>query len=409
MKKRKKMTALQIINLLERKGFEAYFVGGCVRDELINKHYGTTFVINDEDIATNAKPHEIIQIFADAGCTVVTADAEKGVIIVDGQEVTTFRGKEESRGGTIPFVNSLIEDAKRRDIRYNAIYKTSDGQIVDPLNGEQDIINKQSNFVGDAAQRIKEDKSRMLRMIEQSLRFDFLMSDDSWNAICQNIDLLAEVAPALQQKIFNKSIKFQTAADFIATVDQAGGLKYFLPEVSSAHLPDILRVVKGIQKVSDSKILLLAAVFYRSDRSKVVDAIRHLEYPKEIAQKVALLVQKFVTFASLENEAEIERNLRQLSTQFGDRGELLDFIELMFEFIGVAIGKLHVLGKQKVLSVLSKSVLYRSELEINGKDLMEMGFSGKLVGAILQTLVTHNLKGKEECLKFVQSEFKTLI
>jgi tRNA nucleotidyltransferase (CCA-adding enzyme) len=155
--------ASSIIEMLKQHGHEAYFVGGSVRDLIIDRPIG------DIDIATSALPEEVMAIFPRH----VPVGLEHGTVIVvengEPYEVTTFRTESEyedfRRPSSVQFVRSLEEDLKRRDFTMNAIAMTEEGEMVDLFAGREAIRLKEITTVGDAADRFQEDALRMMRGI----------------------------------------------------------------------------------------------------------------------------------------------------------------------------------------------------------------------------------------------------
>ena len=144
-------------------GFQAFFVGGCVRNALLG------VAVSDIDIATDALPEDTIRCAKDAGLRAFPTGIEHGTItVVSGgiaHEITTFRADVETDGrhATVQFSKSVEEDAARRDFSMNALYARADGSVLDPLGGLQDLKRRHVRFIGDAAARICEDYLRSLR------------------------------------------------------------------------------------------------------------------------------------------------------------------------------------------------------------------------------------------------------
>lgn len=184
--------AVKIIEKIEQAGFEAYFVGGSVRDLLLHKE------INDVDIATSAKPDEIKQIFGKT----VDVGIEHGTVLVlyDGEsyEITTFRSESEyvdyRRPKEVNFVRSLYEDLKRRDFTMNAIAMTKDGEFIDPFNGRKDLENKLIRTVGSADERFHEDALRMLRAVRFVSQLGFQIEEKTFAALKKHAHLLKHIA-----------------------------------------------------------------------------------------------------------------------------------------------------------------------------------------------------------------------
>jgi len=152
-----------VMERLVSRGYKAYFVGGCVRNTLLN------IEATDIDIATSAHPKKVLEIMENAGLKALPTGIEHGTVTVVADkrnyEVTTLREDIETDGrrAKVKFSKSIFEDAKRRDFSINAIYCEQDGTILDPLEGIADIVGKRIKFIGDPYTRIKEDYLRILR------------------------------------------------------------------------------------------------------------------------------------------------------------------------------------------------------------------------------------------------------
>ncbi len=175
------LKAKPILQTLINAGHDAYFVGGAVRDFLLQR------AIHDIDIATSAKPEEIQALFA----SVIPVGIEHGTVIVvqDGEsyEITTFR-KESNytdfrRPSDVTFISSLHEDLKRRDFTMNAIAMTTNLQLIDPFAGQQDIHNMVIRTVGSPAERFQEDPLRILRAIRFVSDLNFSIERKTLRAI----------------------------------------------------------------------------------------------------------------------------------------------------------------------------------------------------------------------------------
>ncbi|MBO9128221.1 CCA tRNA nucleotidyltransferase [Bacillus sp. 165] len=183
---------VHIIKTLKNHGFEAYFVGGSVRDYLIGR------VIGDIDIATSALPEDVMRIFPRH----VPVGVEHGTVVVLEQgvpyEVTTFRMEEDykdfRRPSSVTFIRSLEEDLKRRDFTMNAIAMDETGKIIDPFGGQAAIKNKIIQTVGDPNERFQEDALRMMRGIRFVSTLGFVLAEETKKAIEQNADLLEQIS-----------------------------------------------------------------------------------------------------------------------------------------------------------------------------------------------------------------------
>ncbi|MGM9923139.1 MAG: CCA tRNA nucleotidyltransferase [Bacillus sp. (in: firmicutes)] len=184
--------ALPILQKLEAGGFEAVFVGGCVRDYLLKRP------IHDVDIATSATPQEVKRIFKKT----VDVGIQHGTVLViengASYEITTYRAESEYEGNRKPkevkFIRSLQDDLERRDFTMNAIAMNARGEIIDPFEGRQAIQNELIDTVGNAGERFSEDALRMMRALRFVSQLSFTCSDRTLQALCEHRDLLHNIS-----------------------------------------------------------------------------------------------------------------------------------------------------------------------------------------------------------------------
>lgn len=194
--------ALPVLNKLIDAGYEAYFVGGSVRDRILDLD------VNDVDIATSAQPLEIKKIFK----RTVDVGIEHGTIMVlvgdESYEITTFRTestyRDFRRPDSVTFVRSLEEDLKRRDFTMNAIALDNKGNIMDPFHGMADIDKGIIRAVGNPHERFKEDALRMMRAVRFSAQLDFQIESETMVSIRENAPLLEKIAVERIQIEFEK-------------------------------------------------------------------------------------------------------------------------------------------------------------------------------------------------------------
>ena len=211
--------ARPVLQKIEQAGFEAYFVGGCVRDTILGDP------IHDIDIATSAYPSEIKAIFKR---TVDTGIEHGTVMILDhgtGYETTTFRTEsgyqDYRRPDSVTFVRSLAEDLKRRDFTINALALRENGEVIDLFDGLDDLDKHLIRAVGDPNERFHEDALRMMRAVRFASKLDFVIDSPTLAGIRQNAPLLAKIAVERIQVEFEKLLLGQRPVsglkDFIAT------------------------------------------------------------------------------------------------------------------------------------------------------------------------------------------------
>lgn len=184
--------AESVLSEIQAHGFEAYFVGGSVRDALLNQP------IHDVDIATSAYPEEIKEIFH----RTVDVGIDHGTVLVligeEQYEITTFRTESTyqdfRRPDTVTFVRSLKEDLKRRDFTINALAMNVDGEIIDLFDGINDLEQQVIRAVGNPKERFHEDALRMMRGLRFASQLDFTIEPDTLSAIEDFHPLLGKIS-----------------------------------------------------------------------------------------------------------------------------------------------------------------------------------------------------------------------
>ena len=185
-------TALKVIKKIEEHGYEAYIVGGYVRDHLMGLDS------NDVDICTNAKPKELIKIFE--GAILPAEDYGSVTIYIKNNrfEITTFRREisynDYRRPVEIEYIDDLKEDIMRRDFTINTICMDKNKKIIDYLNARQDLANHLIKPVGDANYKFSQDVLRILRAIRFATKLDFSLSDEIIDGINKNKHLLKKIS-----------------------------------------------------------------------------------------------------------------------------------------------------------------------------------------------------------------------
>lgn len=184
--------ALPILEKIKTAGYEAYFVGGSVRDAILGRP------IHDVDIATSSYPQETKQIFS----RTIDVGIEHGtVLVLEGKkeyEITTFRTEEEyvdfRRPSQVSFVRSLEEDLKRRDFTVNAFALDEDAQIIDLFDGMNDLENRTLRAVGIPAERFNEDALRIMRGFRFAATLDFEIEPTTFTAMVETAPLLEKIS-----------------------------------------------------------------------------------------------------------------------------------------------------------------------------------------------------------------------
>ena len=184
--------AIDILKIFNRNGYEAYFVGGCIRDYLLGEEF------SDIDITTNALPEEVKKIFRKSIDTGIQHGTVTILVNGEGYEVTTFRTEDEYTNHRAPekveFVSNLREDLDRRDFTINAMALDSNGKLYDYHKGESDLTCKVIKTVNNPNDRFYEDALRMLRAFRFSSKLGFEIEKDTLEAIKKNAELIKFVS-----------------------------------------------------------------------------------------------------------------------------------------------------------------------------------------------------------------------
>lgn len=184
--------AIDILKIFNRNGYEAYFVGGCVRDYLLGEDF------SDIDITTNALPEEVKKVFRKS----IDTGIQHGTVTIlfngDSYEVTTFRTEEDYTNHRSPekveFVSNLREDLDRRDFTINAMALDYNGKLFDYHDGDKDLSSKIIRTVNNPNERFYEDALRMLRAFRFSSKLGFEIEANTLNAIKKNAELIRFVS-----------------------------------------------------------------------------------------------------------------------------------------------------------------------------------------------------------------------
>ncbi len=253
-----------IADTLEHRGFEAYLVGGCVRDLLIGKKP------KDWDITTDAHPTEIESLFPDTYVNndfgtvgIVNKETEDPTLTV--VEVTPYRTESEysdaRRPDSVEFGVSLTEDLKRRDFTVNAIaYRLKDESIVDLFNGAEDIKEKRLRAVGEPTERFKEDALRMMRAVRLAVELGFVIDGDTMTAITENASNLGRISKERIRDEFTRVLESKQPMQGIIFFEKLGLLPFIAPDLlrgigveqNQAHAYDVYEhLLRTMQHAAD--------------------------------------------------------------------------------------------------------------------------------------------------------------
>ena len=412
--------ANRIIHTLQDAGYEAYIVGGCVRDAILGRIPG------DWDITTSAKPEEVKALFR----RTIDTGIEHGTVTVmfdkEGYEVTTYRvdGKYEDhrRPTSVTFTASLIEDMKRRDFTINAMaYNETEG-VIDHFGGMEDLEKKVIRCVGEPKERFDEDALRILRALRFSAQLDFSIDEKTQEAIRNQAVFLKDISA---ERIHVELTKLLTSRhpERLRTAYELGVTKVVLPEFDAMmeteqnnkhHMYNVgehtLRVVHA---VPSTEALRWAALlhdvakpvtkttdetgdhFYRHNvvgMDMANQILRRLKFDNVTIAKIKKLVQWHdYGIGETPSLRSFRKSLSKMGADLFDdymslkRADTLAQSDYMrgekLESLAVLQGYYEeIISKQQCLSI--------KDLAIDGKDLIALGMKpGKDMGEMLQSLL----------------------
>jgi len=280
--------AVEIVKTLKCHGFSAYFAGGYVRDLLLGNQ---SF---DIDIATNALPKQVANIFPEH----ILVGAQFGVCIVRVKghqfEIATFRQDIDYLDGRRPKEIDLkatpAEDAKRRDFTINGMFFDPETkEVLDFVEGQNDIKKKIIRTIGDPHERFKEDRLRMIRAIRFARRFDFSLEDETKKAIQKlSHTLLPSVS---MERIWQEFVKMRMHPRFTdALVDMAelGLLGTIFPPLKETPPKELQKRLSGMHEVSEKvpPILFLSQLFSEQDLPYVLGLAIYLRASKQETKQI---------------------------------------------------------------------------------------------------------------------------
>lgn len=409
-----------IIRSLENAGFEAYIVGGCVRDGILGRDP------EDWDITTIAKPDEIKRIFShtvdtgiEHGTVTVLVPPEEVERGIRSFEVTTYRIDGEytdhRHPNAVSFTGSLEEDLARRDFTINAMAYHMERGIIDPFHGQEDLEKKIVRAVGKAKDRFAEDALRMMRGIRFSAQLDFSLDEEAYLGIeslkesLENVSreriavelwkLLASAHPDKVEMFFSTGLAPYITEDFPKI--QESGIPKLLP---FAPVEKIVRFGLFLRNVPDLARKILRDL--KLDRESIeggshfaaLFSEEEVESPYALRKRIARYGLKMVRDFYEMRLALLQQDEEELYSPL--ESDLLEAKRRTGEIIitkkqAESIVKERLLWITKVES--EKNCVSLSELMLSGKDLISLGVSpGKRMGEILQLAFDRVLQEPKE-------------
>lgn len=390
------INAIPVLKSIQKAGFEAYFVGGCVRDTLLG------IPLHDVDIASSAYPAEIKEIFKKT----VDTGIEHGTVMVldhgEGYEITTFRTESTyqdfRRPDHVTFVRSLEEDLKRRDLTINALAMDADGNVVDLFDGLSDLKNRVIRAVGDPHERYHEDALRMMRSIRFMSQLDFTIEDETENAILANAELLEKIAI---ERIHVEWIKT------LLGKNPNAGVAEFIKTNLYKYCPEFDQYKEQLNKIAAIPNLSLA------NENQCWTLIGH-EFGLS-PQATTVLLRKWKSSKELINQVEATQTALENETGLLNSEVLFETgLELTLDanHIKHLLGDNQVTDQQVIERYDALPIKNNSDIALTGTDLIkELSMHpgpqiGEILAKVKKMILNGQLKNEhQELIKFVSQNY----
>lgn len=390
----------QMIKTIEDAGFEAYAVGGCVRDSILGR------TPEDWDLTSNASRDTLEALFPHA--TIV--NKKLGVMRISEGEVTAdiaaFRidgeYKDYRHPETVIFTNEIGEDLRRRDFAMNAIAVSPRRGEVDPFRGRADIEKKLIRGIGDPRLRFEEDALRILRAIRFASQLGFEIDEETLQAMKEKSHLLEHISAERIREEFVKTIIAGNSGEGLRLLIKTGVLVYILGEdcmvnATDAEMKKLSFLSENIDQSKNQLNLRLALVYRCFENDNAFHAIEMLSYSNEMKR----LLQNAVSLAGELDEIRDKLQLKRFISRIGtaDFQYLADVSEQQHKVYRLDVGALH--HRMQLYNEIQSNgePIFIEDLAVNGNDLIEAGLAeGVGIGRLLHFLldVVHQAPEKNE-------------
>lgn len=433
--------ANEIIHTLQNNGYEAFLVGGCVRDSILGRP------IHDYDITTSATPDEMMEVFKNK--RIIETGLQHGTItiLIDGEayECTTYRidgnYSDSRRPDSVTFTQSLEEDLKRRDFTINAMAYNDEVGLVDPFNGMEDIEHYKIRCVGRAEDRFSEDALRILRAIRFASQLGFVVEPDTdWNIskMYKNLENISI------ERINSEFCKIAASSDFcVQMVLYHEVFSLFIPEIKDMfgfqqnnpyHMYDVWNhTVHAIEYCESDDLVTRLAVFFH-DIGKPhcyqdsEDGIRHFKGHGRVSADMTDKIMKRLRFDNDTREKVVElvyyhdatfevgkKYIKRWLNKIGEE-QFRRLLNVRRADIKAQADMNQETRLQKIdnIGYILEEVLQDEEcfslkdLAVNGRDLITIGYKpGKEIGEVLNNLLDsvisgENINEKEKLLEIAE-------
>lgn len=380
--------ARPVMQQIEEGGYQAYFVGGSVRDTILG------LPIHDVDIASSAYPQEIKQIFKKT----VDTGIEHGTVMVlynkKGYEITTFRTEsgyqDYRRPDKVEFVRSLDEDLKRRDFTINAFAMRENGEVTDLFDGLEDIQKRLIRAVGNPNERFNEDALRMMRAVRFASKLDFDIEKKTMSAIKENSHLLDKIAV---ERIYTEFVKMMMAnrpKQGISDMLNTDMYKYVPVFGNYPKQLEAITKVDNLTLLDEIEVWSFIAFNFAMNRNEISSMLKKWKASNDIIKNTQQCVDAI-------NNIKQDRLDEWEMYQTGE--DLLIKADHIAKLYGFEQNESDLISKYEHLNIKDKK-----EMAINGGDLIKSGVvkpgpeMGKILFKLEKALVCNEIDNDKESL-----------
>lgn len=380
-----------IIDTLCEHDFEAYAVGGCIRDSILKRNP------DDWDITTNALPEQVKDLFKRTVDTGIRHGTVTVMIDKTGYEVTTYRIDGEYEDGRHPksveFSSELLEDLKRRDFTINAMAYNDKSGLRDEFGGIGDIRKCMVRCVGNPKERFNEDALRMMRAVRLSAQLRFSIHRETLEAIRELAPNIKKISMERVQVELLKTL-MSDKPETVELFSECGLLKHILPQIDnilkSPKKTLVLRMLKNSEK---TVVMRYGALLYYAGEEGARDTLKALKLDNYTIDMVTKLI-KYEAVPIKVNEVDVRQAMHDLGVDFipllrtYKRNIYKSKEEAMFIPMGKYLTQIETVYKLYQQIVERGDCVLLKDLAVNGKDLIDMGMKpGEEIGEMLELLL----------------------
>ena len=396
---------VEITDILNRRGFEAFAVGGCVRDMVSGK------IPDDYDITTNALPEEVKEVFADFKTIDTGIKHGTVTVVVNGffAEVTTYRidgdYKDNRRPETVTFSLRLEEDLSRRDFTINALAYNPKNGLVDIFGGVKDIEDKIIRCVGNPKERFNEDALRILRAIRFASVLGYNVEKNTAEAVHENAYLLENIS---KERIFAETKKLLCGKNVVFVLEEYRDIAEIIFPGLAYISDENYSLSAKMVSLAEGAELKLAAILYFAAADDAALMLRRLKSDKATVSRVTETLS-----CRLPCIPDSESNALKCLYLAGEK-VVLDYLvlkALYYEALGKDEKAKQILSWLDTIKKTADSgkCFKLSQLKVNGSDLINEKIAcGSDIGKMLKNLLLEVVEGRlcnnrDELLKYAKN------